>query len=1167
MPKASENTSKPTSSCVVGSTGEELASPIREVSRKGSVPRVASEPRQATTSPNTASSPVPPAMSAATSVTATTAASDTSRSHPVGSDSAALSRNSENDPDQVISPDEIMPVSNEAKRLGARLYLPIAVGATYMKALLDPGAQTSCIREIQPDWITELGVKVSPCTSVTTGPNGQPLKVAGKAILPIAIKGSFRALEVTIVPDLSRPVLLGMDAMRVFGIGMDSYTEHWWLVDNIESYPYETLDELGPDEVAGIQQVTPEEQEQLDKLLERTLPALQGKGSFTRLMKHKIHVLPGVEPIRQKNYPVSPKILEELHRQVDDLLAEGVIEPSTSEWSNPVVMIQKSLGNYRMCLDFRSLNAVSKKDAYPLPNMTGILDSLRESHYITTLDLRSAYYQVELEEESRQYTAFVVPGRGLFQFKGMPFGLSDAPPRFQRLADKIITPDMSPYVFAYLDDIVIATRTFVDHLYWLEKVLKRLADANLKINAEKSIFCREEVKYLGFRINANGLNIDPDKVEPMLNFPRPANRRKLHSFCGMASWYRRFIPDFATIAEPLTRLTSHKVPFKWGKDQEDAFRKIKNLLASAPVLVCPDFSQPFFVHTDASNCGLGAVLTQVIEGEERVVAYASRTLIAAERNYPVTERECLAVVWAIEHFRRYIEGYHFTVITDHSSLRWLHNLKNPTGRLGRWALRLQSFDYEIAYRKGELNVVPDALSRMYEGELEDEIAALDFSVPDIDDVDPSEEAEDEWYTRRIAEVSREPNKWRGWKTEGDQLYRFKPDPLISSVAEDLEAWKLVPARASREEIIAENHDVPKAGHQGIEKTTSRVAIDYYWPGMHRDIENYVRACEVCQTSKVSQQAPAGLMGRRVVDTPWTVVAADIMGPFPASKNKVAYLLVFQDLFTKWVELVPIRKADAKTIIHHFEDLIVCRWGAPEVLLTDNGTEFANKMMKEMALTLDIHHSTTPPYHAQANPVERVNRVLKAMMIAFIGDDHREWDNHVREFRFAYNTAVHSSLHVSPAFANFGRQPRPPKYMRKVIEGDVEIPVPNTLKWRSRMARIGEIHDLLSENLSKSFERQARYYDKHHRDVKFDVGDRVRRRVRVLSSATRGFTAKLAKKYSKEIYRVAKILSPVVYELVDEDNRAAGRFHVKDLIPVRENELAQVDLVDEDEIVI
>ena len=324
------------------------------------------------------------------------------------------------------------------------------------------------------------------------------------------------------------------------------------------------------------------------------------------------------------------------------MVAEGVIKESFSEWSTPIVMAKKANGGYRLCLDFRKLNAVSKKDAYPIPYMSDILKQLKASKYISTTDLSSAFNPIPLDEACQEYTAFTVPGRGLFQFVRMPFGLSNAPATFQRLIDRVIGPELRPHAFCYLDDIIVVTETFEEHLKWLEAALDKTTQANLTVNPEKCEFCRSEVKYLGYVVNRKGLSVNPEKTEPILSYPDPKNIKQLRRFIGLASWYRRFIPDFAVVAEPLTRLFRSNVKWHWGEEQQQALDSLKRALTSAPILAFPSFkdivANPFHLQTDASNTGLGVVLTQVQDGEERVISFASRTLLSAERNYSVTER-------------------------------------------------------------------------------------------------------------------------------------------------------------------------------------------------------------------------------------------------------------------------------------------------------------------------------------------------------------------------------------------------------------------------------------------------------------------------------------------------------------------------------------------------
>ena len=278
-------------------------------------------------------------------------------------------------------------------------------------------------------------------------------------------------------------------------------------------------------------------------------------------------------------------------------------------------------------------------------------------------------------------------------------------------------------------------------------------------------------------------------------------------------------------------------------------------------------------------------------------------------------------------FRAYLEGYHFTVITDHSCLKWLHSLKNLSGRLARWALSLLEYDYKIVHRKGSSHHVPDALSRMYEDSVE-KISLVKRFIPS-------------WYFRCFIAVSSYPEKFPTWKIEDNKLYPYRPDPVISTLLRDLNEWKFVPSDKDREIILESAHDDPQSGHLGTQKTYMRIATEYFWPGCFRDVASYVRKCETCQTCKVDQKVAPGFMGQRIIEQPWIVVAADIMGPFPRSKTGFQYVIVIQDLFTKWIECVPLRSATGQRIKDPFKKLVINRWGVPQVLLTHNGTEFDN----------------------------------------------------------------------------------------------------------------------------------------------------------------------------------------------------------------------------------
>lgn len=370
----------------------------------------------------------------------------------------------------------------------------------------------------------------------------------------------------------------------------------------------------------------------------------------------------------------------------------------------------------------------------------------------------------------------------------MAFGGTNSPATLQRLVETLF-PASWP-VHAYLDDIIFTTKTFEEHVYWLRKVLRTLADAGLVVNREKSSFCVPEVVYLGYILDVHGLRPNPKRIEPVLKYPVPKNVKEIRRFLGMVGWYARFIEKAAELKTPLCKLLRNDQKYEWREDQQQAFEKLKNALITASVLARPDFTQPFTIQTDASDVSIGAVLTQEDEnGEEHPITYISRALNADEKGYTVTEKEWLAIIWAIEYFRPYVEGPHFKVITDRPSLQWLMKLKGPTGRLYRWALKLQAWDFEIIHRKGASHLVPDALSRI-----------------DHDEVSCMEEIEDQWYIRRFKDIQKDPERWPDWQTERGLIYVHKEEPLLHPVTENEYNWKLVVPKDWQHRVLEENHN-------------------------------------------------------------------------------------------------------------------------------------------------------------------------------------------------------------------------------------------------------------------------------------------------------------------------------------------------------------------------
>ncbi|XP_044313310.1 uncharacterized protein LOC123037311 [Drosophila rhopaloa] len=547
-----------------------------------------------------------------------------------------------------------------------QLSAAVTIGGNSYKATIDTGATASFISEELADNLAALG-KITRTRRQVRLADGRCSGISAQLEVEIAFGNKRLTMSLLILPGVVDALVLCWNFLTQVGAEINC-TGHEIRIPARNRHNGWLKEKLS---VAVVHE--DREEGNIEQFPEAELTEFRTMSGTSNVAEHQI-TMKNDKPIKQRYCPKNPKVQGEINTKVDELLEMGFIEHSKSPYSSPIVMVKKKTGKCRLCVDFRHIIGKSVKDAYPMPRINYILDQLREARYMSSLDLKDGYWQIPLEEASEKFTAFTVPGKGLFQWRVI--GLHSASATFQRALDQVIGPEMSPNAFTYQDDIIVIGRTQREHKDNLREVFRRLKEANLRINPEKCQIVKQELLYLGHRVTSQGIGTDPDKVAAIAQLEPPATVLELRQYLGVASWYRRFVPDFARIVKPLNDQLRKGVKWVWTQDHQQAFEEVEARLNT--------------------------------EDGEKVISYSSRTLNGAEKNYSRTEKECLAIVWAIRKLRPYLEGYHFKVVTDHMALKWLNS---PSGRIARWALELQQYDFEVAYRKGQLNVVADALSR------------------------------------------------------------------------------------------------------------------------------------------------------------------------------------------------------------------------------------------------------------------------------------------------------------------------------------------------------------------------------------------------------------------------------------------------------------------------
>jgi hypothetical protein len=824
---------------------------------------------------------------------------------------------------------------------------------------------------------------------------------------------------------------------------------------------------------------------------------------------HAIDLDPGTTPPYGPIYKQSESELKVIKNFIDEYLAKGFIRPSQSPAGSPIVFAKKKDGSLRLCIDYRGINRITRKNRYPLPRIDELLDRLSRAQIFSKIDLKSGYNLVRVADGDEWKTAFRTR-YGSYEFLVMHFGLTNAPATFQHFMNDTFYDLLDKFVAAYLDDLIIYTESsdLADHIGHVREVLLRCRKSGLFANAKKCEFHVRTIEYVGYIVSPDGLSMDPAKVKAISDWPALQTLREVQSFLGFANFYRRFISGFARIAKPLTMLTRKDVPFQWSSTCAGAFGELKRHFVASPILAHYHPDRQTIIETDASDYAVAAVLSQVDPSTAFLhpIAFYSRSMSSAELNYEIYDKELLAIFAAFKEWRHYLEGIPDTieVITDHKNLEYFASTKLLTRRQARWSEYLSGFSYTVRYRPGKQGVKPDSLTRRSDVYPQEGEGAYELANPQNMRTLFSE---GQLITSARAtyalckdvieyDVLLRATILDSESLRSDIIGRLRSDELAKTHSESpqlpwsksnsglllYEGRVYVPDfNELRLRILREKHDHPTAGHQGFRKTFELVRREFYWPQMRKFISDYCTTCDTCPRAKPSRHKPYGLLKQLPIpERPWESISLDFIVELPASKSELdshTYdaILVIVDRLSKMSVFIPtVGTLDAHNLARLYILHVFSKHGIPSDIVSDRGTLFTSNFITSLGQLLGMKLNFSTAYHPESDgQTERMNQSLEGYLRLYCNYQQDNWSDLLPIAEFAYNNAPHSATQVSPFFANYGYNPR------ATLALDVTVRDPTAHDFSQKLS---DLHDYCREQLAVA---QAQYQapaDRHRSPI-------------------------------------------------------------------------------------
>ncbi len=752
---------------------------------------------------------------------------------------------------------------------------------------------------------------------------------------------------------------------------------------------------------------------------------------------HAIELKPGAELKDCGLYRMPPDEREGLKNTIKDLLSRGLIRESKAPQASPVFFVEKKDGTKRFVQDYRNLNAITIKNAYPLPLIPDLIDKLQGARYFTKFDVRWGYNNIRIRAGDEWKAAFKTPF-GLYEPLVMFFGLCNSPATFQSFMNMAFKDLIdSNHVVVYMDDILIFTDTLEELRILTHQVLQKIDEYDLFLKPEKCFFAQTTIEYLGLVISAGRVSMDPAKVTGITNWPNPRTLKQLQAFLGFCNFYRRFILDYSRLARPLFNLTRKDVPFTWTPEADAAFTLLKTTFTTAPVLALPDHTRPFRLIVDASDFAIGAILEQPDElNRWHPLTYLSKSLDATQRNWVIHDKELWSIIWPLIELRHYFEGatHPVEIWTDHNNLTYFMTKQKLTRRQARWALTLSRYDIRILHKPGAYNKA-DALSRRpdhKEGIEHDngDRVLLDNKILAIKAVRPGNSTQIPIDIRKAIKESQDHDP--EVSTALTTILANGP----KSISKGLEDWNLedglilrkgriyVPRSPElRRELTRLYHESPATGHPGRWKTYEILTREYWWPGMSTFVKDFVDGCATCQTTKTLPKTTVPLQPNDIPANIWQTITMDFITDLPQSKGYDS-LLVTVDRFSKAVILAPCNKTI--TALETTELILNNVWrrvGLPRQIISDRGPQFAAKVTQELWKKLNVRPSLSTAFHPQTDgETERVNQEIEQYLRIFCNYQQDNWAELLPFAEFAHNIRTHSATKRSPFEIWYGYQP-------------------------------------------------------------------------------------------------------------------------------------------------